>query len=511
MVDAVEMDGAGAAAALTRRIAGVETEYGITCTLDGERRLGPDEIARFMFRPVIEEFGATNIFTANAGRLYLDVGSHPEFATAECDSVSQLVAHDRAGEMLLDDLAERAEKGLVGEDIGGKVFLFKNNVDSAGNSYGCHENYLVGRGMGLKALSKLLLPFLVTRQLLCGAGKIARPYPGSPYEDEPEQYCFSQRADHVWDGVSSATTRSRPIINTRDEPHADSTRFRRLHVIVGDSNMSETTTALKIGSTQLVLEMIEAGVELPNFEVANEIKAIRLVSRDMTGTAPIPLRAGAEKAEASALEIQRAYLAAATEWLERRDDSGGGTPNEEMASLVELWGRVLDAVEAGDYSAIERDIDWAIKLSLLRRFMDRGLDIADPKLAQVDLAYHDIRPGRGIFRALEARGAVSRWVTDAAIEEAKANPPATTRAVLRGRFLAAARAAGAATVVDWTHLKISGEDPRMAVVDDPFATADAEVDALVAHLESLGTASDGAITDGTTEEATDGTTEGNAG
>ena len=507
MVDAVEMDGAGAAAALTRRIAGVETEYGITCTLDGERRLGPDEIARFMFRPVIEEFGATNIFTANAGRLYLDVGSHPEFATAECDSVSQLVAHDRAGEMLLDDLAERAEKGLVGEDIGGKVFLFKNNVDSAGNSYGCHENYLVGRGMGLKALSKLLLPFLVTRQLLCGAGKIARPYPGSPYEDEPEQYCFSQRADHVWDGVSSATTRSRPIINTRDEPHADSTRFRRLHVIVGDSNMSETTTALKIGSTQLVLEMIEAGVELPNFEVANEIKAIRLVSRDMTGTAPIPLRAGAEKAEASALEIQRAYLAAATEWLERRDDSGGGTPNEEMARLVELWGRVLDAVESGDYSAIERDIDWAIKLSLLRRFMDRGLDIADPKLAQVDLAYHDIRPGRGIFRALEARGAVSRWVTDEAIDEAKANPPATTRAVLRGRFLAAARTAGAATVVDWTHLKISGEDPRMAVVDDPFATADAEVDALVAHLESLGTASDGA----TTEEITEGTTEGNAG
>ena len=144
----------GAKAALTRRIAGLETEYGITCTLDGERRLGPDEIARFMFRPVIEEYGATNIFTGNAGRLYLDVGSHPEFATAECDSVSQLVAHDRAGEMLLDDLALKAERGLVGEDIGGKVFLFKNNVDSAGNSYGCHENYLVGRGMGLKALSR---------------------------------------------------------------------------------------------------------------------------------------------------------------------------------------------------------------------------------------------------------------------------------------------------------------------------------------------------------------------
>ena len=502
MADAVEMDGGGAATALTRRIAGLETEYGITCTLDGERRLGPDEIARVMFRPVIEEYGATNIFTGNAGRLYLDVGSHPEFATAECDSVSQLVAHDRAGERLLDDLAAQAEAGLVGEDIGGKVFLFKNNVDSAGNSYGCHENYLVGRSMGLKALSKLLLPFLVTRQLLCGAGKIARPYPGSPYEDEPEQYCFSQRADHVWDGVSSATTRSRPIINTRDEPHADSNRFRRLHVIVGDSNMSETTTALKLGSTQLVLEMIEAGVDLPDFEVANEIKAIRLVSRDMTGTAPIPLRAGASKSEASALEIQRAYLAAATSWLERRDDSGGGTPNAELARLVELWGRVLDAVESGDWSTIDRDIDWAIKWSLLRRFMDRGLDIADPKLAQIDLAYHDIRPGRGIFRLLESRGSVSRWITDADVEEAMVHPPATTRAVMRGRFLAAARAAGAQTVVDWTHLKISGEEPQMVVVDDPFATSDPAVDELVAHLESRTAPGDDATA---TETSGDGT------
>lgn len=499
----------GPGAALTRRIAGIETEYGITCTLDGERRLGPDEIARYMFRPVIEEFGATNIFSSNAGRLYLDVGSHPEFATAECDSVSQLVAHDRAGERMLDDLAARAETSLAEENIGGKVYLFKNNVDSSGNSYGCHENYLVGRGMGLKALSKLLLPFLVTRQLFCGAGKIARPYPGSPYEDEPEQYCFSQRADHVWDGVSSATTRSRPIINTRDEPHADSTRFRRLHVIVGDSNMSETTTALKLGTTQLVLEMIEAGVELPDFEVANEIKAIRLVSRDMTGTEPIPLRNGGA---VSALDMQREYLARARQWLEVRPDPAGesgsagadsadgaagpngsagsagantGTPNEEMGRLLELWGRTLDAVDSGDYSTIDRDIDWAIKLSLLRRYMDRGLDIADPKLAQIDLAYHDVRPGRGIFRILESRGAVSRWITDAEVDDAIANAPRTTRAVLRGRFLKAARAAGATTVVDWTHLKVSGDDPVTVVVDDPFATSNADAEKLIDMLEAM--------------------------
>ena len=465
--------------ALVRRITGIETEYGVTCTLDGQRRLGPDEIARYMFRPVIEEFGATNIFHADGGRLYLDVGAHPEFATAECDDLDQLIAHDRAGARIIDGLAARAEESLAAEGIGGKVFLFRNNVDMAGNSYGCHENYLVGRDMSLRALSKLLLPFMVTRQIICGAGLIARPFPNSPFEAQPEQYCFSQRADHVWEGVSSATTRSRPIINTRDEPHADSRVHRRLHVIVGDSNMSETTTALKVGSTQLVLELIEEGLDLPDIEVANEIKAIRLVSRDMTGTAPIPLRSGGT---ASALEIQRMYLAAAEKWLEHRDDSAGGTPNARMRQVTDLWRRTLDAIESGDWTTIEREIDWAIKWSLLKRYLDRGLDIADAKLAQVDLAYHDTRPGRGLFCMLEARGLADRVTTDPAVEAAIAAPPATTRAVLRGRFLAAAREAGVEHVVDWTHMKVAGERPRMVVVNDPFATESEELDALIASL-----------------------------
>lgn len=464
--------------ALTRRITGIETEYGITCTLDGARRLGPDEIARYMFRPVIERYGATNIFTENAGRLYLDVGSHPEYATAECDSVSQLIAYDRAGDVILNDLAVQAEQMLADEGIGGRVYLFKNNVDSVGNSYGCHENYLVGRDMGLKSLSKLLLPFLVTRQLICGAGKIFHPYPTSPFHDDPVQFCFSQRADHVWEGVSSATTRSRPIINTRDEPHADSNRFRRLHVIVGDSNMSETTTALKIGSTQMVLEMIEAGFELPDLEVANEIKAIRLVSRDLTGGAEIPLRNGGT---ATALEIQRAYLDAATRWLERRVEDGG-TSNAEMSRLIELWGRTLDAIESGDYSSINREIDWAIKYSLLQRYMSRGLTIEDPKLAQIDLAYHDIRPGRGIFRVLEAKGAVARWIDDAAVDAAVGKAPQTTRAKLRGEFLTLAHAKDAKVVVDWTHLKIPGDNPIAVVLDDPFETVNVEVAKMIEVL-----------------------------
>jgi proteasome accessory factor A len=176
----------------------------------------------------------------NGSRLYLDVGSHPEYATAECDDIRELVIQDRAGERILEGLLVDAERRLREEGIAGDIYLFKNNTDSAGNSYGCHENYLVGRVGEFGRLADALLPFLISRQIVVGAGKVLQTPRGATY-------CVSQRAEHIWEGISSATTRSRPIINTRDEPHADAERFRRLHVIVGDSNMSETTTMLKVG------------------------------------------------------------------------------------------------------------------------------------------------------------------------------------------------------------------------------------------------------------------------
>ena len=182
------------------------------------------------------------MFLRNGARLYLDVGSHPEYATPECDNVLDLVAHDKAGERILEGLLVDADRRLREEGIAGDIYLFKNNTDSAGNSYGCHENYLVGRHGEFGRLADILIPFLVTRRVICGAGKVLQTPRGAVY-------CVSQRAEHIWESVSSATTRSRPIINTRDEPHADAERFRRLHVIVGDSNMSETTTLLKVGST----------------------------------------------------------------------------------------------------------------------------------------------------------------------------------------------------------------------------------------------------------------------
>src|SRR5919205_178552 len=315
---------------MDRRIFGLENEYGVTCTFRGQRRLSPDEVARYLFRRVVSWGRSSNVFLRNGARLYLDVGSHPEYATPECDSVPDLVAHDRAGERILEGLLVDAEKRLHDEGIAGEIYLFKNNTDSAGNSYGCHENYLVSRHGEFGRLADVLIPFLVTRQLICGAGKVLQTPRGAVY-------CLSQRAEHIWEGVSSATTRSRPIINTRDEPHADAERYRRLHVIVGDSNMAEATTLLKVGSADLVLRMIEHGVAFRDLTLENPIRAIREISHDLTGTRAVRLAAGRA---ASALEIQREYYQRAADFVAR---SGG---DESAKRVLELWGRTLDAVDS---------------------------------------------------------------------------------------------------------------------------------------------------------------------
>ncbi len=473
-----------------RRIMGLETEYGITNVLNSARRMGPDEIARELFEPITREYRSSNIYTSNASRLYLDVGSHPEIATAECDSLHQLIAYDRAGEATLHEMAVDAESRLAERGVGGQIYLLKNNTDSLGNSYGCHENYLISRKVPLKALSKQLLPFLVTRQLMCGAGKISIPTQGAPNENFEAGFVMSQRADHVWEGVSSATTRSRPIINTRDEPHADSTKYRRLHVIVGDSNMSEVTTALKVGSTLLVLELIEAGVPLPDFEIANEIRSIRDIARDFTGTVPLRLRSGKES---TPLEIQRAFHAAAKKWLEEerpdthRDEVGlRGTPREQLEPVVELWGRVLDCFDTGDFSPVNTEVDWVIKKTLMDRMAARGnLAPADPRLSQIDLTYHDINPNRGLFHVLVKRGMAQSLVSPEDIARAQVHAPATTRASLRGRFLTAAREHGASVNVDWMRLKINGEHSMEAVLGDPFSEVDERVESMIQMMSGL--------------------------
>ena len=348
---------------MDRRIFGIETEYGVTCTLEGRRRLNPDEVARYMFRKVVTWGRSSNVFLGNGARLYLDVGSHPEYATAEADGVLDAIAQDKAGERIVDDLAQDAERRLAEESIDGQVFVFKNNTDSAGNSYGCHENYLVGRGGDFHRLSDHLIPFLISRQLTCGAGKVVML-------GQTPTYCVSQRADHIWEGVSSATTRSRPIINTRDEPHADAERFRRLHVIVGDSNMCEATTFLKVGATDLVLRVLETGESMPDLTLANPPKAIRTIGHDPSGRALVDLADGRRM---TAVQLLWAYRELMDEHVQRH---GGDEATDEVLGHLD---RVLSLLEADPMSAA-RDLDWVAKLALLQGYRDRdGLRWDDPR------------------------------------------------------------------------------------------------------------------------------------
>ncbi|WOP18350.1 Pup--protein ligase [Raineyella sp. LH-20] len=466
--------------ARTRRIYGLETEYGLTSRPRGSRRVGPEEVARQMFRGMIAWGRSSNVFLGNGARIYLDVGSHPEYATAECDDLYDLVAHDAVGNRLVEDLRRLAADQLAADGTPVDIFLFKNNVDSAGNSYGCHENYLVDRAVDINRYYRIILPFLVSRQLIAGAGHLSRTQlyerpDHAPGAHHPTTFQLSQRADQMWDTVSSATTRSRPMINTRDEPHGDPELYRRLHVIVGDSSMSQTTTLLKVGATELVLRLVEARVALPDLTLDNPNLAIRQISRDLTGRTPVALASGRT---VTALDLQRAYLQAV---LDHRDRLGAFSPALEQA--LGLWRRTLDAVDAGDLDTLSRDIDWAIKYKLITRYADRhGLALDSPRLAQLDVAYHDIAEGRGLFRLLDAHGEVSRVVDDAAVERALTTPPAT-RARLRGAFIDAARAAEVDYLADWMHLRVNrGNQTRALTLRDPFRETDERVDALIASL-----------------------------
>ncbi|MGH9001885.1 MAG: Pup--protein ligase, partial [Acidimicrobiia bacterium] len=364
---------------MERRIFGLENEYGVTCTLRGQRRLSPDEVARYLFRRVVSWGRSSNVFLENGARLYLDVGSHPEYATPECDSIYDVVVHDKAGERILESLLMSAEQRLREEGIRGEVYLFKNNTDSAGNSYGCHENYLVEREGDFARFTDVLIPFLVSRQIYAGAGKVLQTARGA-------MYCVSQRAEHIWEGVSSATTRSRPIINTRDEPHADAERFRRLHVIVGDSNMSEYTNFLKIGTSSIVLRMLEEDRGVwRDLTLENPIRAIREISHDITCRRRVRLANGREL---SALEIQSEFLTRAQKFAARK---GLG---EQEAKALAMWEHVMTRLE-DDPLTLSSEIDWVIKYHLIENYRNRHqIPLTHPKVALVDLAYHDVNTRR---------------------------------------------------------------------------------------------------------------------
>lgn len=451
---------------LDRRIFGLENEYGVTCTLRGQRRLSPDEVARYLFRRVVSWGRSSNVFLENGSRLYLDVGSHPEYATPECDSIYDLVCHDKAGERILEHLQSTAEDRLAEEGIRGQIFIFKNNTDSAGNSYGCHENYLMIRKGEFQRYADALIPFLVTRQIFAGAGKVLQTARGA-------MYCISQRAEHIWEGVSSATTRSRPIINTRDEPHADAERYRRLHVIVGDSNMSEYATFVKVGTAAVLLRMLESDVVMRDMTLENPIRAIREISHDITCTRKVRLANGRE---ASSLEIQGEYLERALRYA----STNSLPPLEEQA--LQMWEHCLIGLQK-DPLSLDRECDWVAKYHLIEAYRQRhDLDLTDSRVALVDLAYHDVSRKRGLYYALERRDKVDRAVTDQEIEGAVRMAPQTTRAKLRGEFIRRAKEKRRDFTVDWVHLKLNDQAQRTVLCKDPFKSVDERVERLIESL-----------------------------
>ena len=452
---------------MDRRIYGLENEYGVTCTLRGQRRLSPDEVARYLFRKVVSWGRSSNVFLENGARLYLDVGSHPEYATPECDSIHEVVVHDKAGERILEDLLVAAEQRLRDEGIRGTIYIFKNNTDSAGNSYGCHENYLTARSDEVEKYSEVLIPFLVTRQIFTGSGKVLQTARGPIYS-------IAQRAEHIWEGLSSATTRSRPIINTRDEPHADAEKYRRLHVIVGDSNMSEYTNFVKIGSTACLLKMLEDdSVVLRDLTLENQTRAIREVSHDITCRRKIRLASGREL---SALDIQRELLDRALRYADT------GRFNAHELKALDMWEHCISTIE-NDPLKLNREVDWVIKYHLIEAFRSRHkLALDDSRVQLVDLQYHDIVRDRGLFYKLQHNGLVDRVCNDDEIEVARDIAPQTTRAKLRGDFIRRAKDRKRDYTVDWVHLKLNDQTQRTVLCKDPFKYRDERVDKLIASL-----------------------------
>jgi len=449
-----------------RRIYGIENEYGVTCVLRGQRRLSPDEVARYLFRRVVSWGRSSNVFLENGSRLYLDVGSHPEYATPECDSLYDLVAHDKAGERILEGLVDSAEHRLAEEGIRGDIYVYRNNTDSAGNSYGCHENYLIRRQADFQRTIDTLIPYLVTRQIWAGAGKLLNTARGTVYS-------LAQRAEHIWEGSSSATTRSRPIINTRDEPHADAERYRRLHVIAGDSNMSEYATYVKVGATVALLQMLEDEVVFRDLTLENPIRAIREISHDVPCRRRVRLANGREL---SALDIQWEYL----ERVMRYARISGVTPEVERA--ISMWEHLLTGLEK-DPMTLHREVDWVAKHHLMDRYrLKHDLPLSSPKLALIDLNYHDVNRKRGLYYRMQDAGLMDRIVTEDAINDAMVRPPATTRARLRGEFIKAAKAKRRDFTVDWVHLKLNDQAQRTVLCKDPFKAYDERVDRLIESL-----------------------------
>jgi proteasome accessory factor A len=389
------------------QVFGLRNEYSVVFSAVGQRHMSPEEAGLRLLGPVVSGGQGSNVLLRNGGRLYLDVGSRPEYATPGCGSALDLVVHDKAGERILEGLLADADQRLREEGIAGGISVFKSSADPAGTSFGCQENYLVGGRATFGRLADILIPFLVTRQIICGAGAVVPTPRGAAY-------CLGRRPGPTGNGRSSAMTRARPLISTRDEAHA-AAGLRRLRVSVSDSTMSETTTLLKAGATDLVLRMAEAATAMPDMTLDNPIRAIGQISLDITGQSRIRLAGGRQM---SALDIQHEYLARVRDFTDRNGADAVGT------RVLGLWERALEAIGSGSLDAIAREVDWVIKYQLIEQYQaSHDLPVSAPQVARADLAYHDVRRDRGLYYGLQRADAVDRTARDIEIFEAKTVVP----------------------------------------------------------------------------------------
>jgi proteasome accessory factor PafA2 len=421
--------------------------------------------------PAEEDLGLANVILPNGARYYVD-HAHPEYSTPECATPRDLVVHDKAGERILERSLLEMQKALP---PGQRIAIYKNNSDGKGNSYGTHENYLVDRATAFGSIVRDLTPFLVSRQVFTGAGKVGGEAPWD--ERDRHRFQLTQRADFFEAEVGLETTLKRPIINTRDEPHADPEKYRRLHVIIGDANMSEVATFLKLGTTALVLKMIEDEY-LPDLSLGNPVAALHRVSRDVACTEPVRM---ADDRRMTAVQIQWEYLERARKYVEQEDD----TP--ENAVVLERWESILSALET-DPSALDRQLDWVAKLRILEGYRDRdGLDWSDPKLRLIDLQYHDVRRDKGLYHRLADAGKVERLVSDDEVERAVMEPPQDTRAFFRGRCISRYPQAIAAASWDSIIFDTGGETLQRIPMREPLRGTRAHVERLFADAPDAAT------------------------
>lgn len=395
-----------------------------------------DEFAKVdAHRPFSFHEMKSDLVLPNGARFYND-HTHPEYSTPECRSLKDLLAHDRAGERIVQRAAERRNRSLGGDH----VQLYKNNTDFHGHSYGCHDNYLLTRSIPFEALVSGVLPFLVSRQIIAGTGKVGVEAQESGFL--AGTYQLSQRADFMETDLSVDTMHNRPILNTRDEPHADRRLYRRLHLIIGDANMCEYATALKIGTTQLVLELIACGAA-PDLELEQPVSAVKLISRDADLKATVRRKNGRT---ISGMEIQEQYLAAAQRTLAGSDPESDWILREWEDTLCQL---------SQERSRLVGKLDWVTKQWLLETFIrEERIGWDDPWLASLDLEYHNVNPARGLYLGLEAEGKAWRMTTESDVQQAMSMGPCDTRGGLRG--LCVRRFPDQISGMQWERIQFAG-------------------------------------------------------